>query len=319
MQVENDQLEKNIRELTVTDRNSNKVIHSANYNQPPVEIVSKVPESLYQVIDVLWNESNDNKITLSRDLTYLHVWPCEKESMVTLIVNSRSGSAEEVRQMWDSKPMIKPSDTKAAAIYYANSMGTALARIDIDPNSKHQYDLISSYLVLRAFKVYSQISRVPLIPSPQLRMIADRLLGQLDTINVEDLEVIVKEGPLLASEVLYYQIFYKKIWDHILSKLDKKEKLILMRKFYDSITSERDSALILKALRLTSSEILASRNSLLGEYVLDSNRELKTLGELLDIHISETQLHLEKIENVSNREKLTKDLSYFKQLSFDSF
>ena len=54
---------------------------------------------------------------------------------------------------------------------------------------------------------------------------------------------------------------------------------------------------------------------MLGNYIQSPKRELQTMSKLLNKQISETQLYLNSDENLGNRDKLTKDLSYFKKLS----
>jgi hypothetical protein len=315
IQVQYDHKNQLSKKLKIIDRSQNKLIYEETYNSLSAEIITEKPDLLYRTLDVKMSESNDKGVIMESELSYLHVWPCDTESKVTLMIRNRTGAASEVREMWESKPMISPPDTKTAAFYFANSLGTNLARIAARPDGNHQYDLISTYLVLRSFKIYSQMSNVPLLPSNQLRMIAGRMIKQLSKINTKELSVIEKEGPKLASEILYYQIFYKKVWNKISAQKDMKDKLLLMDRFYESVTSEADSAMILKALQLTKSEILASRNNMLGNYIQSSTREPLIMNKLLDKQISETQLYLNSDEKLGNRDKLIKDLSYFKKLS----
>ena len=217
------------------------------------------PKFLYRTI-VLKLQSDAYRIS-STSLAFLAPWPCTAEEALTLVLSTRTGSAAEVNEMWNDGRMLEPTDSIAASLYFARAIGTALARYKSRPAAKHQYDLISAYLALRAFRIYVNLSEIPLRESDEVRHIANWYVQLFQSINRKGLQAIEKDGLNIASERQALAVFYKKKWSEILKIEPPEIALDGMQRFRQSIEAEQDTPLLLADLHLTREELVASANT----------------------------------------------------------
>ncbi|MFC3193380.1 hypothetical protein ACFODZ_03885 [Marinicella sediminis] len=244
--------------ITVLERgNPNPLINSAEV-QANQSITTTIPDQLLKTIDVVIHNTGSDT---DSELTFLYVWPCDQTSTVLHKLKNSTGSASEVRSLWNSDSMNNPEDVNAAALSFAKALSSALERHHVRPNGQHQYDLISTYMVLKSFEQYAEMSKTPLALSQQLRMFANKLLRQLDNraISRHNLSEIEEQGKRLASRVLYQKIYYLKTWNQISAFNDPLKKHQLLVHFYDSIDSESDSPELLNHIGQTLESIMNLR------------------------------------------------------------
>ena len=244
--------------LTVLERgNPNPLVNSAEV-QANQSITTSVPDQLLKTIDVVIHNTGSDT---DSELTFLHVWPCDQPSKVLHKLKNSTGSASEVRSLWNSDSMNNPEDVNAAALSFAKALSSGLKRHHVRPNGQHQYDLMSTYMVLKSFEQYAEMSKTPLALSQQLKMFANKLLRQLENtaISKRKLSEIEEQGKRLASRVLYQKIYYLKTWNQISAFNDPLRKHQLLVHFYNSIDSESDSPELLKHIGQTLESIMNLR------------------------------------------------------------
>lgn len=264
----------------------------------------ELPSILYRRIQISATASEPAK-QLAGSLAYYAIWPCNSTQKLTLHLAARSGSAGEVRQMWDDSRMASPPDSETAALYYGLALSTAEKRLERNPDGAHQYDLISTYLALRAFHIYAKLSGSYLAWNEKIQRIATWHIKLLSRVNKNGIEVIDKEGARLASERPSRTLLYRRLWREFTTTKNPEQALEGLDRFRRSLKEEADSDQILADLRLTHAEIVASTNSAASKVI----RKASTSPDLLKLIDNNVRLSIKlaDLSTIEYRNKLQSD------------
>ncbi|MGU5762668.1 hypothetical protein [Aeromonas hydrophila] len=281
--------------FTATEKNSANVfdIEKANYSNrvyiPPRE------GYFYREIELV--ATKDDKVI--GDIAYYMQWPCATNIKSKFTEMYRNGSAKEVLELWNSKDHIKPKDFETALFQYNQALGTAEKRLTAPRRGNyHQYDIISSYLALRAFNNLLNSTDIPIARSSRIEKIADWHIELLAKVNKDGLEPIFNEGASISSGLTALSEMYKKYWQH--AKAIKEEHTLqayqsahdLFVNFRNTIELEPEKKAILDYLSIKPEEPSSSINELSGLWMRSSNS-----GDLTEEALSNIQQQTKTSEN----------------------
>ena len=214
--------------------------------------------------------------------------------------------------MWRNKDVLQPKDSTTAALFYARALATAEHRLETNQSSTSQYNLIASYLALRAFRILATVSETPLLETERLKRIAIWHLELLERVRLNGLETIQNESAELTSHRPILAIMYRKNWAQLLLENNRVKQLEGMRRFRQSIESEQDATSLLADINLRREELIASANSVAGR-IEQPTSQRPEVRELVKKQTSESEEFVRN-NNPSNSAKLDSDVRYLKQL-----
>jgi hypothetical protein len=277
------------------------------------EISFDLPDGrLYRRI-ALQSATQVDAVALRAEVAVLSAWPCRVQDGVMLPVVKRVGDAAEVVGMWGDRSAVSPPDMATAAMYFARALSTAEIRHERYPQSKHQNDLIASYLALRAFRIYAAKSEVPLVTPPRLRPIAAWYLQLLTRVDATGLGAIAQEGQTVANELVPMAQFYTSKWREIKQLADRVEALDGLQRFRASLEAEADTQAILTTIGLTMEEIVNSTSQVAGEIEAD-RLEAARAKLLVEAHVRSLGVLIARPGTSERaRESFRKDLNFIKR------
>ncbi len=290
--------------------------HGTKISTKPAGLVQEVavplPNILYRKVEVIAKQENSSGKIEAGSVAFFNLWPCATAYKTTLTLSARTGDAREVRDMWESKDLVRPSDFATAALQYAQALGTAQARLKANPNSRHQYTLISTYLALRAFNNLNSLSNIPLAHCENLAKIATWHRNLLTKVRQDRLDVIFREGTKIANERLALANMYKKYWNKTIKIKNPEIVLKRLHRFRKALDSESNSNKILADIGLSQSEVYASITFYAGKITKQTPVLGKEVKDLIAEQIHVTEKFLQS-EPVLKRDKLSADVRYLNQ------
>ncbi|MCE9682660.1 hypothetical protein [Halomonas alkalisoli] len=267
------------------------------------------PDQLYRTVETTAKKKREDTLEVG-DMAFYLLWPCDEELHAKLFLSARTGSAREVRLMWDNPAFVRPPDLETSLFQYAQSMATAEARYERNPESRHQYDLIASYLALRAFHHVIRLSPIPVARSERLTRISNwhrKLLS--DGVTVSGLDSLISEGKQLASNLGAVSSMYTGIWNHIQDLKDPELQMTNLLRFKSSIISEPTVNDILNEIGLTRDQINSSINYYAGNMLRERGSASEASFQLISEHLEEMRQNLFAAEG-RERDRLSSDVDY---------
>lgn len=274
-------------------------------------IAVELPTKLYRQVEIKIKTSLGKGSYIYGDVAFFVTWPCETSSKAIISASLRNGSATEVQAMWNSRELLQPRDTTTAALYYARALSTAEQRRAANQSSTNQYDLIASYLALRAFRMYANISELPLLESERLRLISNWYLELLERVKLDGLDPIKTDGAEIASHRAILVILYQKKWNELRKTSDPIKQLEGLRRFREAVESEQDATRILADINLSREELIASANSAAGQIEQPGSQRTE-VQDLVKKQTKESDEFVRK-SNPINSAKLKRDARFLKQ------
>jgi hypothetical protein len=271
---------------------------------------SPLPIRLYNTIDVLGTKEFPEGKKEHASIAILTVWPCSSENTYNLVLESRTGKANEVNAMWESKDYINPSDIATASLQYSQALGTALARYKANPNSKHQYDLISTYIALRAFHNLNSLTGYRLVFDEEILKIANWYRKLRSEVSHSSLTAIKNDGVSVANEEHALVGLYREEWNKLTTG-GSTDNLTAMIRFRESILSEPAKKQILAQLKLTEEELILSINNAIGQALRSKTSGPPDFEKLASSHIIQASAYAKQLEG-TKRAYLEQELSYLR-------
>lgn len=137
-------------------------------------------------------------------------------------------------------------------------------------------------MALRAFRLYVNLSEVPLRASDEVRSISDWYVQLLQTTNLTGLDPIKKAGLDIASAHKTLAVFYGNKWREILKIEQPEVALEGLQRFRRSIEAEQDTPLLLADLKLTREELVTSANSFAAKIAAHKLEDARVAGMVSD-------------------------------------
>lgn len=204
------------------------------------------------------------------------------QSTVVACLSSATGTAKEIREMWYNDAYINPQSEDEAALYYARTL--ASAEKCISAKMSNQYELIATYLALRAFQSYARESTTPLAMSSELKRIGIRYKDLLAKLNFENLSAISREKLTVYDTLFELEVFYTKEWRRIKTLAESNPHLAFQQcvEYGESLYSEPEASGILARIKIANDEPIASALKFAGSAVQNNNGTDSDFGGILD-------------------------------------
>jgi len=258
--------------IKVLDGNSNDPIqlNDAMFS------VSK-PEKLYRSIKVLAVKNDEESTSNLMDLVFFPQWPCGETRKIPIHLTSLELDNSSISEMFkDEYWNIK--DVNVAALNFYKSFALASWRKLKYPKGKSQYNIISSYLALRAFNHLAQISEPSFGMGDEMRGIYLWHIELLSRVNKRGIERIWKESDSLGTGHSIKGILYRKAWRKILSLENDAVALESIQRLYRSAQEEAETDAILAAADLNFNMIVEAGNEFARKLSLNSGISDKEIG-----------------------------------------
>ena len=273
------------------------------------------PRDFYKKVNVQAKVTDGES---NSEIAFISHWPCLVNKPIPLYISDYETTISALRELWSSE-IFNSKDHDTAAQEFFNAYSLAQWRLTSFPDSKRQYDLISTYLALRAFNNLITVLETPIYMTSGMKKIYHRHKELLKVVNPNGLDVIFNEKDKLGTEESILENLYRRAWSNILKIEDPGVAFEAGTRFLKSIREESDTDGLLERIHLSENVIITSTSNRAGK--LFRSRKISSNELILDDRILEQLTsHNEENEkllassNASERQKrkIQKDNTYLK-------
>jgi len=278
--------------------------------------VSK-PNLYYKLIEIEVKKGEEDG---NVKLVYFPQWPCDIVESVPIYIGHQTPSNAAIKAMfddqnWDNK------DLRIATSNFNRAYSLAMWRKSKYPNGKSQYNVISSYLALRAFNHIAKLSESSLGMPDSMQELHRWHISLLSRVSASGLEVIWNESSILGTNPSIKGLLYTKAWRKIKSQTNPQVRLEAMQRMYESIKNESETDEILHSAGLSIEMLIDAGNNFARKLSLSDelneeqfnliNKQIRISGGFIsDINVPASSSNNKSLGQVS--ERLQSDHSYLK-------